>query len=101
MMVEQSITAELTHHQWLLILRLPLKSISLLRQAIVPANILVTPEHVQILTKRIVDHLRPGVSVVTLHCRREQTRRIETARVRDQVTQKGETRIAERRFIRD
>src|SRR5215216_7043113 len=100
-MVEESVTAELTHHERFLVLRFPLESIGFVRQTIVPPDVLVTSEHVEVLSQWIVDHLRRRVEVVTLHGGRKQARCVETSRVRDQVLEKRKTSVTERRLIRD
>src|SRR5690348_12934291 len=99
MISKLSVAAELAHHERLLILRLPLESVSFLRQTIVPADILIAPKNVEKLTQRIVNHLCFRIAVMTFHRGREQARRIETPRVRDQVAQERKSSVAERRFI--
>src|SRR6185503_11984990 len=68
MMPVERITTKFAHHQWLLVFRFPFQPVSLCGQTIVPADILVASEHVEIFPKRVVNHLRFSIGVMSLHC---------------------------------
>src|SRR5882672_579108 len=72
-------SAKFTHNQRFLVLRFPFHSISLFRQTIVPAYILIAAEHVEVFSKRIIDHLRLlfDIDIVTFHRRRYQSSGVE------------------------
>src|SRR5688500_13825406 len=96
----ERVAAKLAHDQWLFVFRSPLYPVCFRRQAIVPTNVLVTAEYVEIFTERVVDHLCRPIDVVTFHRRREQSRIIKTSSVRDQVFKKRQAGVAERRLVR-
>src|SRR5438105_9258671 len=54
----ERVAAEFTHDERLLIHSLPFYSVSLFRQTVVPAHVLVTAQHVEVLAERVIYHLR-------------------------------------------
>ncbi len=59
------------------------QAVGLLRRAVVPADVLVAAEHVEILAQRVINHLRVRVAVTPLVGGGQQPRRVERARVVD------------------
>src|SRR5437660_11907416 len=73
--------AKLTHDERFLILRFPFQSIGLFRQTVVPSHILITAEHAQVLSERVIYHFRLIIYIVTLHVFHYQSPKLEASYV--------------------
>src|SRR5712671_6080208 len=80
---EQGITSEFANDEGLVLGDLPGQIICLLRQPVVPADIFVASEHVEIFAQGIIDNLRLWIRVVALVGGSQQTGWIQLARLID------------------
>ena len=91
--------AKLADDDRLVVRGAPGESVALLRQPVVPADILVQAEHVEVGPQRIVDSLGVRSHRVMLQRRGQKPGRIGGAGVRHQRPQEARARLADRRLV--
>ena len=91
--------AKFRHDQGLLILHFPGDPIGFFRQAIVPPYIFVTAEYIDVLSERVVYHLRFVIYIVTLHRRRDHPSRVQASGALDQLFEECQSGVTNRSLI--
>src|ERR1700730_17679177 len=97
---EKRVTTKFADDERLVLGDLPGQAVGLLRQSIVPADIFVAPEHVEVFAKWIINQLRVGVRVMALVRSGQQARRISFPRMINQTFEKLDTRFTDRSLVR-
>src|SRR5882762_9595238 len=92
MVPKKSVTAEFADDERLVLSDLPGQAVGFLRQPVIPTDVFVAAQHIEVFSQWIINHLRVGVRVVTLVGSSEQTRRIQLPRVINQALKELKTR---------